>query len=156
VSGTAGGAPLAVTDEVAFVGTGMENGVTQAYAGVFITNVAGTCGILQRGANPPSLQMLQIAVGAPGSTVTAGSYALGSSTTSTASALFQAEDATCTPTTNEQASSGTITLSSVDGSTVKGSFDLTFANGDHLTGSFSAPVCDASLAGSSDNPTCGN
>ena len=156
VSGTVDGMPLAVTDEVALVGSASSNGVTEAYAGVIITNIAGTCAVLQRQGDPRSAQALQIVAGAPGSTVPTGQYPIGATTTTTASASFSAQDANCKSTAGEQATHGTIILTTVSASMLEGSFDLTFANGDHLTGSFQAPVCNASILSSGMNPTCGS
>jgi hypothetical protein len=39
---------------------------------------------------------------------------------------------------------------------VAGSFDVTFDTGDHLTGTFSAPVCDASLTDDGGTSACGS
>ena len=49
-------------------------------------------------------------------------------------------DATCTATTNEPASGGSITLTSVTMTEVKGTFDLVFPDGE-LKGDFDAPAC---------------
>jgi hypothetical protein len=156
VSGTVDGMPLAVTDEVALVGSASSNGVTEAYAGVVITNIAGTCAVLERGGNPASAQALQIVAGAPGSTVPPGQYPIGATTTTTASASFSAQDTHCMSTAGEQATSGTVTLTAVSDSQLQGSFDLTFANGDHLAGSFTAPVCNAAILTGGNNPACGS
>lgn len=58
---------------------------------------------------------------------------------------YQAQDANCTETVNEGASSGTVTYTTANSSVIAGSFDVTFPSGDHLTGTFSAPLCDANL-----------
>jgi hypothetical protein len=57
-------------------------------------------------------------------------------------AVYFATDATCTPiaNTSSSATSGSVTLTNV-GSTYSGSFDLTFATGDSVTGTFTAPGC---------------
>jgi hypothetical protein len=57
--------------------------------------------------------------------------------------LFAATDASCnvlSPPGVVQASSGTVTFTSV-GSRYAGSFELSFGFGEHVTGTFDAPVC---------------
>jgi hypothetical protein len=49
-------------------------------------------------------------------------------------------DGTCQSPAGESASSGTITFTRADDCAVEGSFDLMF-NTDHVTGSFTSPVC---------------
>jgi hypothetical protein len=62
-------------------------------------------------------------------------------------AQFEATDATCADKASSSVgASGTIQLDSVSPTMVTGTFDLTFGNGDHLTGQFAAPVCDFDLA----------
>ena len=50
-------------------------------------------------------------------------------------------------TTLVSATSGSITISQASSSTTVGSFDVMFPQGDHLTGTFSAPTCAAAEAG---------
>ena len=156
VSGTIDGMPLAVTDEVALVGSASANGMTEAYAGVVITNIAGTCSVVQNHGDPRSAQALQIVAGAAGGSVPVGTYTIGATTTTTASASFSAQDANCMATAGEQATGGTVELTEVGGASLQGNFDLTFANGDHLTGSFTAPVCNASILSTGMTTTCGS
>ena len=57
-------------------------------------------------------------------------------------AYFSADDTQCRQIVSNSDATGTITLTAIDASHVAGSFDLAFSpNGDHLTGTFSAPVC---------------
>jgi hypothetical protein len=156
VSGTADGSPVPSSDVVGLVGSQTSNGVTEAYAGVIITNVAGACAVLQRHGNPPSTTALSIVAVTAGSAVPAGQYSVGPQTVPAASASFSAQDQSCNSTAGEQATSGTLTLTAVSGATLTGSFDLTFANGDHLTGSFVAPVCDAAILSNGNNSACGS
>jgi hypothetical protein len=58
----------------------------------------------------------------------------------TASADYRAGDPSCNF-TDEFAASGYVVLTEVDSQTIGGHFDVTFPNGDALTGTFSAPVC---------------
>src|ERR1700733_11763267 len=48
VNGKAGGTAFDVVEAVGLVGTQTDNGTTASYAGVAITNIAGTCTLLQR------------------------------------------------------------------------------------------------------------
>jgi len=75
----------------------------------------------------------------------AGTYFVGALAIENAVALFVASDAACqtlSPPGVVQASSGTVTFTSV-GSRYAGSFDLFFGFGEHVTGTFDAPVCPA-------------
>lgn len=49
-------------------------------------------------------------------------------------------DSTCNSPQGESASAGTVTFTRVDSCAIEGSFDLTL-NTDHVTGTFTAPVC---------------
>jgi hypothetical protein len=155
VSGTVDGMPLAVTEVVALLGTQGEGDAGNADAVVIVTNFANTCSILGHGGNPPNAQVLEFAASTAGSVVPPGQYSIGATATTTAAAAFTADDAQCKPTSTEQATMGTITLTQVTTSTVAGSFDLTFANGDHLVGTFAAPVCTGTTLPGNTNPTCG-
>ncbi len=57
-----------------------------------------------------------------------------------ATAFYRVLDATCSA-TDEYAASGNVAVTAVDSATISGHLDLTFPNGDTLTGTFSAPVC---------------
>ena len=60
------------------------------------------------------------------------------------SAAFVAFDASCSNQTQGYEAAGTIFLSSISPTMVKGDFDLHFINGssvDHVTGAFEAPIC---------------
>jgi hypothetical protein len=156
VSGTVDGMPLAVTEVVALLGSQPQGHVSNADVVVIVTNFANTCAILGHGGNPPSAQVLELAASATGSTVPTGQYVIGATPTTTAAAGFTAQDATCTPTSDEQATKGTITLTQVTDTTIAGSFDVTFANGDHLTGTFAAPVCVGLVLPGNTDPVCGS
>jgi hypothetical protein len=58
-----------------------------------------------------------------------------------ASAIFESFDKTCTRTADPIATSGTVTISSVDATAVKGSYDVTFGKGGTLSGTFDTSVC---------------
>jgi len=142
VTGTFGGTPFGVVDQIGYSGTQVINGTNVAYVGVVITNVAGTCALLHRQGNPPSAQSLSIAAGAAGTTIGSGTYVIAAQGTQTATAIYAQTDATCMGKVDSQASSGTVTITAITSGSVVGSFDLDFPTGDHLSGTFSAPTCD--------------
>jgi hypothetical protein len=57
-------------------------------------------------------------------------------------------------TDQSDATNGTVTIKTVSDTLVEGSFDVRFANGDHVTGTFSSDVCDVSNAAGDDTGTC--
>jgi hypothetical protein len=132
------------TDAVGLSSVSTQNGVTEAAVGAIITNIANACSVLQDHGNPPGATALVVAVTASGGSVATGTYDIVSQGFG-ATASYATQDAMCNTSLNETASSGTVTLSSVSGSSVSGTFDLTFFS-DHLTGSFSAPICSYSTA----------
>ena len=44
-----------------------------------------------------------------------------------------------------EATGGTVTFTQVTSTMIEGSFDATFPSGDHLSGAFTAPICNASM-----------
>jgi hypothetical protein len=142
VSGTVGGASFGVVDTVGYNGTHVISGQTIAYAGVSITNVAGTCAVLARKGNPPSAQVLSLAAAQAGSTIGPGTYTVAAQGSPTATAVYAQSDASCVGKVDSQATGGTVTITGLSSGSVQGSFDLTFAGGDHLSGTFSAPTCN--------------
>jgi hypothetical protein len=155
VSGTLGGQAVATTDQVGLVGTETTNGTTVAFAAAVITNLPGACAIAQSNGNPRNSQTLVLEVGEEGTAVPPGTYSIGGTTT-VALATFVAQDDTCTQTAQDTGTSGTITITTASSTEVAGSFDVTFNTGDHLTGTFSAPVCDASLTDDGGTSACGS
>ncbi|MGO9833327.1 MAG: hypothetical protein ACLP1X_03855 [Polyangiaceae bacterium] len=142
VSGTVGGQAVALNDAASVSGPLTVSGTTVYESDVFITNVAGACTSLEDNANPANGALLGIAV-AGIAAVGTGMYAVTS--TGGTRVTYEAQDANCTQTVNENAVSGTVTYTTVNSSVIAGSFDATFASGDHLTGTFSAPICNANL-----------
>ncbi len=142
VTGTIQGAAIPASDAVGL--SSVASGSSEAAVGAIITNIASACSVLQDHGNPPSATALVVAVSAMGGSVATGTYGIVSQGFG-ATASYATEDATCNTSFSESASSGSVTLTTVSGSTVAGTFDLTFG-GDHLTGSFSAPVCSYSAS----------
>jgi hypothetical protein len=150
ISGTVGGQGVPTTEAIGIAGTEAQGSAQVQLAGVVITNFAGACDLLQspthRQANATDLMLM---VGAVAPSVPAGTYPIGS----LAIAQYGADSATCTSTTSERAQSGSIVLTSVTSTEIQGTFDVTMTNGDHLTGSFDAPVCDVNFANLSSTNT---
>jgi hypothetical protein len=150
VSGTAKGQVFAAEGASSVVGTRMTSTGTVGEVEILVVAhfTGGICARLMRPqdvANAYSqLIVLVVSSTTQGSQVMPGVYpvTLGGPT----QAAYGANDANCNSTSPESATSGTITLSVVDATSTDGTFDLTFPTGDHLTGSFSAPVCSVSLS----------
>jgi hypothetical protein len=87
--------------------------------------------------------------------VTAGTYnviapdAGTSGVTSGASAQFTTTTATCGNGLDLTATSGTITVSAISGSSISGTYDVTFGTAGSFSGSFNTAVCAVPDAGSS-------
>ena len=142
VSGSAGGQSFAVKDAVGLYNTAEE------YSGVFITDFSGSCTLLGSGMTvPPSTQLLAIELVANGIGMPPGpgTYTLGTTQNVEILVSYAASDANCNETVDEQATGASVTLDTVNTTTVTGTFDVTFPNGDHLTGQFDAPVCNIDL-----------
>jgi hypothetical protein len=150
VTGTVGGQGVPTTSVIGVSGTQMQGSTQVQIAGAVISNFDGSCELLEspthRQANATEL-VLAVAAVAP--SVPTGTYSIGSM----AIAEYGADSATCTSTTSESAQGGSITLTNVTPTTIQGTFDVTMANGDHLTGSFDAPICDVNFAGISSTST---
>jgi len=140
VTGTIQGATVPAGDAVGL--DSVASGSSEAAVGAIITNVASACSVLQDHGNPPGATALVVAVSAMGGSVATGTYSIVSQGFG-ATASYTTEDTTCNTSFSENASSGSVTLTTVSGSTVAGTFDVTFGS-DHLTGSFSAPICNYS------------
>jgi hypothetical protein len=165
VKGQAGGQAVPATDTFAIVGgvsgtTTTGATYTQANVSILITNIANSCGLVQRHGDAPNTTTLGLLVQVVGSSVPTGTYPITAPAgvdAPGATSYFRTTDADCSWKTNEIAASGSITLTAVSSTgDVWGTFDVTMSNGDHLTGSFDAPVCAASLVGDGGAPVCGS
>jgi hypothetical protein len=155
VNGTFAGSAVTVADTTAFSGTLTDPSGKATYLGEVLANAANVCSLLQNHAAVSGLSLLIVNMGgdAAPAAVAPGSYGItnGAPAKDTNGnvlvvlATYNAVDSSCHPTyaaTASDASAGTITIDSVS-PTVSGGFDLTFPNGDHLTGSFASEVCAA-------------
>jgi hypothetical protein len=114
---------------------------TATVVGAVFTNVADACGVVQGMHNPPNVTTLTLG-GLFAGTPATGTYPIGvSGAGSYAVATYSSTNGNCVKSYGESATSGTVTLTNITATEIDGSFDVTFSSGDHLTGSFSAPVC---------------
>jgi hypothetical protein len=146
VSGSVAGQVFSVRDTIGLYNAG--NASLQPYSGVVLANSTGTCALFQSGlTSPPSTQLLVIQIYGTGSTVPGpGSYAYGATNGTELVIQYAASDADCNLTTSETATGGSVTLETVTAAAITGTFDVTFAGGDHVSGAFDGPVCDFVLS----------
>jgi hypothetical protein len=155
IHGTADGAPIPTTTSVGLFGSESMtvNGIpeTVAYAGVLVTNLSNGCAELMHGGNPSSSTALTLVVTTVSAEVATGTYPIDQS--GEAKGVYTVDGEECQEVLMETAVSGSISLTTVSSSEIVGTFDIQMNNGDHLTGSFVAPVCVAELA--SPDAACG-
>jgi len=145
--GTVGGKTVAFVDAVALKGV-----YDSAYPGIvtiFFTNQPNFCAtaktMIASGASKANLIDFGFALGATNATsvVTVGTYTPSGSPTELDTFGWDSYDATCKHTTDTGWASNTVTLTSV-GLVYAGTFDGTSNTGEHVSGSFNAPLCDLS------------
>lgn len=167
INGTVYGHALATVDVVsaAVMVTDAGTGNVDHVATIIMGNAAGLCDKLTRNARPASFDgiAIELAVisGPPVSATTpttAGTFTIASAPAN-ASVNTLATDATCQPVASEpseNATSGTVTLTSVSGDVFTGDFSIAFANGDEITGSFDPAGCPGvqNFASPPTTPTC--
>ena len=154
INGTVSGQALATSDTIGVSGTTTDNGPVQPVAGAIITNVGNVCGILQHDGNPASSEVLYVRVVGASGVVGVGKYMLNGAGGVGGAVSLLVQDQSCNPTVQSTATQGSITLTTVSSSTIAGSFDVTFPTGDHVTGTFSGPICTFSTSGDAATPTC--
>jgi hypothetical protein len=135
VNGTIAGAAFTAADAIgsSASGTGSNGAWTNAVA--TITNFSGACAAYKTKNLPASASQLDLDVVVSGSSVSPGTYQVSGGSPG-ASVVFNHDMPG-----QVYAQSGSVTLDTVSTSTINGSFDVTLTNGDHLTGSFVAPIC---------------
>jgi len=155
VNGTIGGQPVDAKDATSNV----YSFDADSEELVYIMNVANSCTMLTASQQPSNAKVIAIQVATKSASgVSAptmmGNYpvytaaGIGGASGNVALARYQTSDATCTPTSDFEATSGSVTLTRIDASVFAGNFDLTFSDGNgqvtgHVTGSFNASHCDA-------------
>jgi hypothetical protein len=147
VTGTVGGLAVPTADTVAFIrpidhafGPFTSNGVE-----ISISNLGGSCALAQRKVKPPSGAWLKLVVMSPDAIVpgTYGISARQDAASTTGVVTFTTSDTGCREGTKIRgARSGSIVLTTVNPTTVEGTFSVTMATGEGLSGTFRAPVCD--------------
>src|SRR5262249_51716833 len=121
---------------------------------ILVTNAASTCAKVSAAQVPRNGKAILIgAATVSGSSFSApatlGSYPVFTAATvlshtgNVAQALYQSVDASCNTNGDLEATGGTVTLTRIDANGDAGTFDLTFADGSHVTGSFTANKCTA-------------
>jgi len=148
VNGNIGGESMGAQDAVSNVTT--QGADSQGF--IFITNAPATCSKLQANQQPKNAKALGIGVAnvtasnfsAPTGTGTFTVYPSSSVGLGNAAVVeYVATNATCQPIADIEATSGTVTLTRVDNNGYAGSFDITFSDGSHVTGNFTASRCAA-------------
>jgi hypothetical protein len=142
-TGTVAGQSLTVADAIFNTVVVPENTANVNVLAIVLSSFSGVCADLSD-TNPPSGDVLILAVGSE-SAITTGTFSIVDTSTTTASpggtygfALFGA----ATASTSDNAVSGSITVSSLSESSAGGSYALTFPDGE-LSGSFAAAQCGA-------------
>ncbi len=136
---------------------------TDSVGAILISNSPNTCAKLSANQQPRNAKWIVIAIGTQsGSRASAptgtGNYtvysqaAIVGATGNVALAVYAATDANCVAVSRIEATSGTVVLTRVDSSGYSGTFDVTFSDASHVTGSFSASTCAA--FGASSQGTC--
>ncbi len=143
VNGTVAGQSFSTGDAIGLVGAITTGGSSANEADVVVSTWSGVCSSLMRNTSPASAALLVIAV-ASASPVTPGTYDI--TTSGPVRVEYAAQDASCNTTVMEAAQGGTVTYETIDASSIVGSVDATFSGGGHVAGTFSAPLCNVSLA----------
>lgn len=151
VMGTVAGKPFTPVDTIALKGV-----YDPSYPGIVtivMGNMPNLCALFQQLAGLPgshaakaNLVELGFTLGdtTSTSTVVVGTYTPSSSPNLLDSAGWDSYDGTCSATHSGGTSSATVTLNSV-GAVYAGTFDMTFTDGNRISGSFSAPLCSIPL-----------
>ncbi len=154
VNGTIDGTPFTARDAIwnTVTASGADfNGMSTA---VLITDFANACSVemTRTGVANERIVVFFLAVtdaGGNSSPITAaGTYTINPSgntppaSSMVAEADYERDDARCQATVKESGMSGTVTVTSAT-DPIQATFDVTFSNGDHITGSFKAGMCTA-------------
>lgn len=136
VSGFVGGAPFTARDSYATQGSSpTSSGLPAQSITIVITDYTGACAGPHAGSTS-----LVMSITHQGGAVLAGTYGADAGGDEQVAALLQRTDAQCHLGAVDALTSGTITLDSISGTDVAGSFQLTFHAGS-LSGNFRAAVC---------------
>jgi hypothetical protein len=162
-SGTVDGVTIVVNDGFSFhqtvPGFLPDGGDGIFLAGFVLTDLTGVCALLAAHRDPPNITALSVEV-ADGQPISAGTYAIQqpSGTPRFAASAFSRTDGACNSVISANATGGSVTFSSLSSSQATGTFDLTYPDAGHLTGTFSTPEClpfDAELQAMDAGTRCG-
>jgi hypothetical protein len=151
VTGTIGGESMSAQDAVSNT---LTSGST-SQGMLLITNASNTCTKLSANQQPKNSKAIAIGIAqqagsggfsapaAPGTYLVMKANEVNGIAGNLALATYVATDANCNQTTLIGASGGTVTLTRVDSGGYSGTFDITFSDASHVTGSFAANSCAA-------------
>jgi hypothetical protein len=145
VTGSVGGVPFSFSSLIAIEES--DPGSNTTFVFVVMSNRAFSCAELQdastRNETFANLNALMVGAYASGDrTLSAQTFDVGNgASTDQGLVVLDTTDAKCNPTSNE-AQSGTVTFSTLTATFVSGSFNASFSSGDHVQGTFSAPICN--------------
>jgi hypothetical protein len=154
--GTVGGQSFASNGALAIVENPLSPGspppslVTVGIPANFVATCAGLNQECFQGTAHPNEARLAITLASGTTPLAPGFYAIVPSLAGAGlvgSAEFSTTDAQCAPAGQVQAAAGSVTVSTVDGSSIAGDFQLDFSGGDHLQGEFTAPYCYLATSG---------
>ncbi len=148
VNGTIAGRTIAAQDAVSNVATDATN---FSVAAVLVADVPQVCAKVTAGQEPKSVQGIAFTLGtrtdagisppaAPG-VYTVGPLDAAPLSGNFAWVVYGATDASCNTVTQRDGTSGTVTLTDVHPGAYSGTFDVTFSDGSHVTGSFTSARC---------------
>ncbi len=148
VNGTIAGETLVAREAISFV---LDEGLISMGV-IVVTDAQGVCAKATAGQEPKSMKgitfMLNSWTGTREAPPTAtGAYTIHPGSVhvdgNEAHVRYGATDESCDSTHDIDATSGTVTLTSIDSGAYAGTFDVTFADGSHVTGSFKSTRCSA-------------
>ena len=139
-------------DSITYSGTACSGSAAESAIGVVLSDRGGACAGFENGAAVSSSTTLFISVsgvssnGGAAPAIGAAGFTVGNATPDGNGNIFAAAafvslfDANC-HSVSDPATSGSITVSSISGGVVTGTFDLIFGSTGELTGTFNAPAC---------------
>jgi hypothetical protein len=138
VKGNIGGATVPTTDVIGMSSTFGSGPAAITSLSVVLTSQVGLCG--RADAAIGALTVLRIGVSVAGSSAPASTYTIGGGS-ALVTADYDVADSGGTATGQpDTATAGSITFTSVSSSTLAGSFEFTFPDG-QVSGTFNAPIC---------------
>lgn len=136
VAGTVAGHAFNAQDAIATTGTVNSSTRMDYSISVVVTAWANACSQSKANAS-----LLSIQLGGTGS-LGAGSYDI--TDTTHVQVSFVTQDSNCNAIAQSTAQSGSVAIETANSTQVAGSVNAVFAGGARLTGSFTAPLCNAS------------